>query len=172
MWSKGRFGSLSLPLFPVYPSRTYITIAFAAFREAKESARASRTYPKVRSGAFSHPRGRSFNSNLPFRDCSESCIFLSPTNVYHSITNRENFCWPHPGRSSERASASAMGARVRCTSPTTPYICRFRRRARVIRALPRDARKGTERVDVYTSGDATAFDLAVSTKNASSAIVR
>lgn len=33
----------------------------------------------------------SFNSNLPFRDCSESCIFLSRTNVYHSITNRETF---------------------------------------------------------------------------------
>lgn len=49
-----------------------------------------RSYPKVRA----RPRGsgRSFNSNLPFRDCSESCIFLSRTNVYHSITNRENFC--------------------------------------------------------------------------------
>lgn len=28
---------------------------------------------------------------MPFRDCSESCIFLSRTNVYHSITNRETF---------------------------------------------------------------------------------
>lgn len=38
-----------------------------------------------------NPYEASFNSNLPFRDCSESCIFLSRTNVYHSITNRETF---------------------------------------------------------------------------------
>lgn len=38
-----------------------------------------------------NPYEGSFNSNLPFRDCSESCIFLSRTNVYHSITNRETF---------------------------------------------------------------------------------
>lgn len=68
-------------------------IAFdAGERErGRQSERArERTYPKVRA----RPRGsgRSFNSNLPFRDCSESCIFLSSTNVYHSITNRENFC--------------------------------------------------------------------------------
>lgn len=38
-----------------------------------------------------NPYEGSFNSNLPFRDCNESCIFLSRTNVYHSITNRETF---------------------------------------------------------------------------------
>lgn len=38
-----------------------------------------------------NPYEGSFNSNLPFRDCSESCIFLSRTNVYHSITNCETF---------------------------------------------------------------------------------
>lgn len=38
-----------------------------------------------------NPYEGSFNSNLPFRDCSESCIFLSWTNVYHSITNHETF---------------------------------------------------------------------------------
>lgn len=38
-----------------------------------------------------NPYEGSSNSNLPFRDCSESCIFLSRTNVYHSITNRETF---------------------------------------------------------------------------------
>lgn len=75
------------------------TLTLCVFRRRTDrpTARpsATRQRPSLHRHALTQPIPNpyegSFNSNLPFRDCSESCIFLSRTNVYHSITNRETF---------------------------------------------------------------------------------
>lgn len=66
---------------------------------------------------------------MPFRDCSESCIFLSRTNVYHSITNRETFV-------PVSRPTFYLPARV-----DRPGIIRYFLRPRYILARPRTCRR-------------------------------